>query len=132
MYGNVGKNFVKNIMRVGRERGSLKVVNDQVGNPTNVNDLAYHILKIAATEEYGIYHCTGNGECTWYEFASRIIEFSRINAKVLSCSTNEYPTPTKRPAFSSLDNMMLRCTVGDGMRDWQFALKFFISNFVEK
>lgn len=129
LYGYIGKNFVKTIMKAGRERGSLTVVNDQIGNPTNAVDLAYHVLKIAATDEYGIYHCTGTGECSWFDFASMIIEYAGINATVLPCTTDEYQRPAKRPAYSSLDNMMLRCTVGDEMRSWQNALKCFIEKY---
>lgn len=129
LYGYSGRNFVKTIMKAGRERGALKVVNDQVGNPTNAVDLAHHILKLAVTEEYGIYHCTGNGECSWYDFASKIIEYAGIKATVNPCLTDDYPSPTKRPAYSSLDHMMLRCTVGDEMRYWQDALKCFMENY---
>jgi dTDP-4-dehydrorhamnose reductase len=131
LYGYVGKNFVKTIMKAGRERRVLKVVNDQIGNPTNAADLAYHILKIAATDEYGIYHCTGNRECSWYEFTCKIIEYSGIDAIVTSCTTEEYPSKTKRPAYSALDNMMLRCTVGDEMRNWQDAIKYFLEHYNE-
>ena len=131
LYGYVGNNFVKTIMKVGREKGLLKVVNDQIGNPTNAVDLAYNILRIAETSEYGIYHCTGNGECSWFDFAKKIIEYAGIKATVSPCTTEEYPRPAKRPAYSVLDNMMLRCTVGDKMRNWQDALKSFISKYSE-
>ena len=128
LYGYIGKNFVKTVRRVLREKGGITVVNDQRGNPTNANDLAYHILKLAVTEEYGIYHCTGEGECSWYEFASKIAEFSGYKAGVvLPCSSDEYKSPTKRPEYSSLDNLALRCTVGNEMRNWQDALKEYIS-----
>lgn len=126
LYGYVGKNFVKTMLNAGRKNGSLKVVNDQRGNPTNANDLAHHILKLITTDEYGIYHCTGNGECTWFEFTQKIIEYSGINATVTPCSSSEFPTPTKRPSYSGLDNMMLRNTIGDEMRNWQDALKDYI------
>lgn len=127
LYGYIGGNFVKTIMKLAIDKGEVKVVNDQVGNPTNANDLAHHLLKLALTEEYGIYNCTGNGECSWYEFAKKIIEFSGIEARVNPCTTEEFPTPAKRPEFSSLDNLMLRCTIGDEMRNWESALKEYIS-----
>ncbi|MDU1314676.1 MAG: dTDP-4-dehydrorhamnose reductase [Clostridium septicum] len=128
LYGYFGKNFVYTIMNAGRERGKLTVVNDQRGNPTNAEDLAYHVLKLAVTEEYGIYHCTGDGECTWYDFASKIIEYSGIDCEVLPVTSDEYKTPAKRPEYSSLDNMMLRNTIGDEMREWEEALKCFMNN----
>lgn len=127
LYGYQGKNFVKTVRRVIRERGSITVVNDQRGNPTNANDLAHHLLKLAVTEEYGIYHCTGSGECSWYDFACKIAEYSGFGEVVKSCTSEEYPSPTKRPAYSSLRNLALECTVGDEMRDWQTALKEYIS-----
>lgn len=127
LYGYIGKNFVKTVRRVIRERGGITVVNDQRGNPTNANDLAHHILKLAVTEEYGIYHCTGTGECSWYDFACKIAEYSGYGEVVSPCTSEEYPSPTKRPAYSSLRNLALECTVGDEMRDWQTALKEYIS-----
>ena len=127
LYGYVGKNFVKTVRRVLKEKGKITVVNDQRGNPTNANDLAFHLLKIAVTNDYGIYHCTGEGECSWYEFASKIAEYSGYDPSVVSpCTSDEYPSPTKRPAYSSLDNLALKCGVGNEMRDWQTALKEYI------
>lgn len=126
LYGYNGNNFVKTIIRVAKEKGYLTVVNDQRGNPTNAEDLAHHILKVALTEEYGIYHCTGSGECSWYDFACKIIEYAGINCKIEPVTSEQYKRPAKRPTFSSLDNMMLRCTVGDEMRNWEEALFEFI------
>lgn len=128
LYGYYGPNFVKTIVKAGSERGALTVVNDQLGNPTNAADLSHHILKIADSQEYGVYHCTGEGECSWYDFASLIIELAGVNATVSPCTTEEYPRPAKRPAYSSLENMMLKVTVGDEMRPWQQALQAYFEN----
>lgn len=128
LYGYNGKNFVKTIMKAAKENGHLDVVNDQRGNPTNAEDLAHHILKIALSEEYGVYHCTGKGECSWYDFAVKIVEFSKINCTVSPIDSSQSNRAAKRPAYSSLDNMMLRCTLGDDMRNWEEALKSFIDN----
>ncbi|MDL2323843.1 dTDP-4-dehydrorhamnose reductase [Ruminococcaceae bacterium OttesenSCG-928-A16] len=127
LYGQFGNNFVKTIVRAAREKGSLKVVDDQFGNPTNAEDLAHHILKLAASKEYGLYHCTGNGICNWHAFAAEIVRLWGIEATVAPCTTQEFPRPAKRPAFSALDNAMLRATVGDEMRPWQEALADFYS-----
>lgn len=131
LYGRAGHNFVYTMMKLGKEKESLTVVNDQRGNPTNANDLAYHILRLIETEEYGVYHCTGKGECSWYDFAKRIIELSGGKCKVNSCTSEEYktninPNSADRPEYSSLDNMMLRNTIGDDMRDWEDAIKTFV------
>jgi dTDP-4-dehydrorhamnose reductase len=126
LYGYNGKNFVKTIMKAASERGALTVVDDQRGNPTNAEDLAHHILKLGVCDEYGIYHCTGTGECSWYDFACKIVEFTNIPCKVTPVTSEQYASAAKRPAYSSLDNMMLRCTVGDEMRPWEEALKVFM------
>lgn len=126
LYGYKGNNFVYTMIKLGKERDYISVVNDQVGNPTYANDLAYHILKLIVTEEYGIYHCTNNGECTWYDFAKMIIELCNEHCKVKPCTSEEYKAIAKRPKYSALDNMMLRNTVGDEMRDWKEAIKSFI------
>ena len=128
LYGYIGKNFVKTILNLAKGKDQIKVVNDQIGNPTNANDLAHHILKIALTDNYGIYHCTGAGEASWFDFASLIVEYAHLNCKVLPCSTDEFPRPAKRPQYSSLENLMLRCTVGNEMRPWQDALLSYIQN----
>lgn len=135
LYGYVGKNFVYTMMNLGAQKDSISVVNDQLGNPTNANDLAYHILKLIETDEYGVYHCTGKGECSWFDFATEIMKLSGRNCKVSPCTSDEYkemyPNSAKRPEYSSLDNMMLRCTIGDEMRDWKESLKSFMNN-IEK
>lgn len=131
LYGYVGHNFVYTMLRLGKEKEALNVVNDQKGNPTHANDLAYHIIKLMHTEHYGIYHCTGEEECTWYDFAKEIMALGNRDCKVNPCTSDEYKTPAKRPEYSSLDNMMLRNTIGNEMRPWRDALKAFMDN-IEK
>ncbi len=132
LYGYVGKNFVKTIVRVGKAQKELSVVNDQLGNPTNAADLAHHILKLSLTEEYGTYHCTGEGVCSWCDFAKEIIKLSGSSAVVNACTSEEYkaknPNAASRPQYSALDNTMLRCTVGDEMRNWKDALAVYFEN----
>ncbi len=129
LYGYVGKNFVKTVRKVLREKGVITVVNDQRGNPTSANDLAHHLLLLALCEKYGIYHCTGEGECTWFDFATLIAQLSGYpDGSVKPCTSEEYKSHVKRPAYSSLDNMALRCSVGNSMRDWKIALEQYINN----
>lgn len=127
LYGYIGKNFVKTMRNLGRTKKQITVVNDQFGNPTNANDLVHHILKLAVTEEYGIYHCTGKGKCSWFDFATEIMKLSDLECEVIPCTTEEYPTPAKRPANSSLSHTALELAVGDEMRDWKTAIKEYIS-----
>ncbi|MDR1042823.1 MAG: dTDP-4-dehydrorhamnose reductase [Clostridiales Family XIII bacterium] len=126
LYGYVGNNFVKTILGLAKDRESIKVVDDQIGNPTHANDLAHHLLKIALTDEYGVYHCTGNGVCSWYDFASEIVRLADLDCNVEPCTTEEFPRPAPRPAYSAMDHLMLRCTVGDEMREWERALAGYI------
>lgn len=133
LYGAAGKNFVKTMVNLAKTHDQITVVNDQLGNPTNAVDLAYHLLKLAVSHDYGVYHCTGNGICSWYDFASEIIRLSGENCKVMPISSAEYaaqhPESANRPAWSALDNRMLRCTVGDSMRDWKIAIQDFFTNW---
>lgn len=140
LYGLVGKNFVKTMRKVGRNHSEISVVDDQIGNPTNANDLAYHILKAAITENYGIYHCTGEGECSWADFAEKIMEFSHISCKIKRVSSEEYAElnnrnpdviTAPRPKYSSLNNLTLKCTIGNEMRDWVPALESYITKLGE-
>jgi len=126
LYGKTGNNFVRTIQKLAVERDRITVVYDQVGNPTNANDLAHHLLKIGACEDYGIYHVTGNGICSWFEFAKEITRLSGLDCEVAPCTTEEFPRPAPRPAYSAMDHVMLRATVGDEMRAWQEALAAFI------
>jgi dTDP-4-dehydrorhamnose reductase len=127
LYGSVGTNFVKTILRLARENGAIKVVDDQFGSPTSANDLAYVLLKLALTQDFGIYHCTNNGSCSWFEFASAIVDGAGIPCKKSPCTTAEFPRPAHRPAFSVLDNAHLRATIGDPMRPWQDALAPYLA-----
>lgn len=135
LYGYYGKNFVKTIMNAARKFGKLTVVNDQRGNPTNAADLAHHLIKLLDTEEYGVYHGTGAGECSWYDFAAEIVKSAGISAEVAPCTSTEYkaahPNSADRPSYSALDNGMFRATVGDEFRPWQDALKCFMNNYKE-
>ena len=126
LYGKYGKNFVKTIMHVAKEKGELKVVSDQIGCPTNAEDLAKQILRLVETDAYGTYHCTGSGMCSWYDFACEIIRLSNIPCVVSPCVTGEFPAKAKRPAYSVLDNTKLERVTGAKMPDWKDSIAKFI------
>ena len=88
---------------------------------------------MCVTHEYGLYHCTGEGICSWYDFASEIIRLSGVDASVAPCTSEEYkakhPESADRPKWSALDNRMLRCTVGNDVRDWKEALACFFAHW---
>ncbi len=134
LYGYAGNNFVKTMLRLARQNGGVTVVDDQLGNPTNAADLAHEILNLLVTKEYGVYHCTGEGVCSWCEFAAEIIRLSGIPATVTPCTTEQFIAGAKkqiapRPAYSALENAMLKATIGNEMRDWKTALACFFENY---
>ena len=135
LYGYVGRNFAKTMIRLAKEHGSISVVGDQMGNPTNANDLAYEMLVLAASEEYGTYHCTNNGTCSWFDFACAVVDAAGVPCERESLTSAEYkrrfPKSADRPAYSSLDNARLRETVGDEMRPWREALATYMENLPE-
>lgn len=135
LYGYVGHNFVKTMRKLGKSHDQITVVNDQLGNPTSANDLAYEILKIALTDNYGIYHCTNKGTCSWCDFAAAIMEGLNLGCKVIPVTSKQYkaanPASADRPAFSSLQNEHLEKTIGDEMRTWQNALTTYLKNLPE-
>lgn len=122
LYGVVGKNFVKTIAVAAKKQGELKVVADQFGSPTNVCDLAFAACGLIGTNEFGIFHGSGAGHCSWFEFASEIVSCFKIEAKVKPCMSSEFVRPAKRPKFSIMENLMFKLTIGDVFRPWKAAL----------
>lgn len=129
LYGYEGNNFVRTMIRLMSEHDEVKVVNDQIGNPTSTADLSHAILKTVGFKAApGVYHATCQGDASWYDFAVKIKDLWQLPAKVLPCTTEEFPRPAPRPAFSSLRNLMLESTVGDDLRPWEEALETFYKN----
>lgn len=87
------------------------------------------MLCIALTDEFGVYHVTGKNICSWFDFAQEIIRLSGLPCEVTPCSTEEFPRPAKRPAYSALAHYMLPYTVGDRMRPWQEALAEYMLSY---
>ncbi|MEE8185221.1 MAG: dTDP-4-dehydrorhamnose reductase [Thermodesulfobacteriota bacterium] len=127
LYGKTGKNFVKTILNIAREKDELRVVNDQRGAPTYVKDLAEMISKIARTEAYGLYHASGGGYCTWYEFALEILRLADIKKEVVPTSSSELNRPAPRPANSALTSIALK-QIGIEPRQWKEAIKEFMAD----
>lgn len=139
LYGWSGKNFVYTMIRAMNSHDSVKVVNDQKGTPTNCVTLAGVILRIIGKRAEGesvpngIYHVTDLGETTWFEFTNEIKRQSlergiltNRNCTVNPCSTDEYPTPAKRPAYSVLDKTKVQRTLGVKLPDWRESLAGFL------
>ena len=131
LYGAEGKNFVKTMLRLARQNGVIKVVNDQWGSPTNAADLADAVLRLAVTDQYGIYHAVNTGVCSWYDFACRIVDQKGISCEKLPLTSSEYkamcPASADRPAYSVLTTQKLETMIGRQMRTWQVAIDDFLA-----
>lgn len=126
LYSTFGNNFVKTILRLAGERSELNVVSDQVGSPTYAEDLARAIVTIMENDDRGmlegVYHFSDDGICSWYDFASEIVRISGLPCQVKPVTTDEYPTKTKRPAYSVLDKTKIKKTFGVSVPNWQDSL----------
>lgn len=128
VYGEYGPNFVKTMLKLAKEKSELGVVCDQIGSPTYTVDLASFIIELVQTERYGVFHCTNSGTCTWYEFAKAIFEEANINIKVNPLTSEQYPTPAKRPNYSVLNHLALKLNGFESPRHWREGLKSFLNN----
>lgn len=126
LYSTHGANFVKTMMRLGRERASLNVVADQIGTPTHAGDLADALIALSAAPPQNrreIYHFTNEGVTSWYDFAVEIMRGCRLECQVNPIRTKDYPTPAKRPPYSVLDKGKIRQTLPSPIRHWREALE---------
>jgi len=130
LYSSFGENFVKTIIRKGKEKGLLKVVFDQIGSPTYAADLASAVIQIVSgvirnqTAFYaGIYQYSNEGVCSWYDFATEIIREAGIECNVLPVRSSEYPTRAKRPHYSVLDKSKIKETYNLEIPHWRSSLQ---------
>ncbi len=147
LYGFEGKNFVYTMTKLMNSKDTISVVNDQKGSPTCAVDLATVIIKIIVTSQnahslfgknsaipYGLYQFTNEGETSWYNFAQKIKEvgkkFKRINQNctVNPCSTEEYPTPAKRPAYSTMSKEKIKKALKIKIPSWESSLENFMKS----
>ena len=125
LYSTFGNNFVKTMLRLGREREQLGIVFDQVGTPTYAHDLAQAIMTaIEQGVKPGIFHFSDEGVCSWYDFAKAIHRMAGINScQVSPLHTEEYPTPASRPHYSVLDKTKIKQTYGIVIPQWEESLQ---------
>ncbi len=126
VFGKNGNNFIKTMLRLGREREELSVVSDQWGSPTYTKDLAPLLCDMVATEKYGVYHATNEGVTNWADFAKEIFKAAEISCKVHPVSTEEYPTKAVRPKNSRLSKTCLDEAGFTRLPDWQDALRRYL------
>ena len=121
-----GGNFVETMIRLGREKGALRVVDDQTMSPTATADVARVLLRMLAEGcAPGLYHVVNGGSATWFEFAREIVRLAGVETAVTPCSSEEYPTRAARPRYSVLDNAKAEAAFG-AMPPWQDALECYL------
>ncbi|MCR9285769.1 dTDP-4-dehydrorhamnose reductase [bacterium] len=129
VYSSFGNNFVKTMIRLGRERDQLGVVFDQIGTPTYARDIANAILKLinqmlsGRQIQWGVYHFSNEGVTSWYDFAKAIFDIKGIDCEVKPIETKDYPTPAKRPPFSVLNKEKIKANFGIKVPHWRDSLK---------
>lgn len=126
VFGQNGNNFIKTMLRLGKEKDSLNIVSDQLGSPTYTFDLSKLIVDMIQTDNYGIYHATNEGICSWFEFAKKIFDYSNININLNPITTEQYPTKAKRPKNSTMSKKSLLENGFDLLPTWEDALKRYL------
>ena len=128
VFGVNGKNFIKTMLRLGKERGAVSVVNDQIGSPTYTYDLARLLVDMIQTDKYGRYHATNEGLCSWYEFACEIFRQAGMNeVAVTPVSSAEYPaSKAKRPMNSRIGKEKLSENGFERLPEWKDALSRYL------
>jgi len=132
LYSAFGNNFVKTMLKAGKDKKRVSVVFDQTGTPTNAADLAAAIVSIIDSKRFaaGIYHFSNEGVCSWYDFAKAIFEIKNIDCKVLPVESEQYPVIAQRPAYSVLNKQKIKDTYGIQILHWRESLsKYLIENF---
>ncbi|MGQ9645858.1 MAG: dTDP-4-dehydrorhamnose reductase [Thermodesulfobacteriota bacterium] len=133
LYGKHGRNFVVSILRQAREKGVLRVVNDQMGSPTYTVDLSQAISLLIQRGAQGIFHVANRDTCTWYDYAQTILEFTGVEGvKVVPISSKQLAAPAVRPAYSVLDTTKLKREIGLTLRPWKEALRDYLSSCRER
>lgn len=127
VFGVNGNNFIKTMLRLGKERGAVGVVSDQIGSPTYTYDLAKLVIDMIQTDKYGVYHVTNDGLCSWYEFACEIFKQAGLDVKVTPLTTAEYPAKAARPFNSRMSKDKLINAGFDMLPSWQDALKRYLN-----
>jgi dTDP-4-dehydrorhamnose reductase len=121
-----GLNFVKTMLKLARERGEVKVVSDEFVTPTYTKAAADQIVRLAGAPDSGLFHATPQGQCSWYEFAQAIFQYSGTTVKLHEAKSSDFPAKVPRPGYSVLDNKRLREFGMDIMPEWRDCLKRYL------
>lgn len=128
LYSEYGRNFVKTMLRLGKEREEISVVFDQVGTPTYAGDLAEAMCKVLEASERGafqpgIYHYSNEGVCSWYDFTVKILQAAGLPCRVKPIESKDYPSPTARPPYSVLNKKKIKATYDLAIPHWEESLR---------
>lgn len=126
VFGLHGNNFIKTMIRLGKERGAVSVVNDQIGSPTYTPDLSRLLADMIVTDKYGRYHATNEGLCSWYDFAVEIFKQAKLDVAVTPVSSDAFPVKAKRPHNSRMDKSKLTENGFELLPTWQDALRRYL------
>lgn len=132
LYGNHpcrakgGQNFVDLMLRLAREHGHVRVVDDEYVSPTSTADLASQIVSLSGCDAYGLYHATAEGSCSWYEFAREIFSVAEMDVKLEIASSTEFPSKVPRPRYSVLENRGLKAIGLNSFEPWQSGLRNYV------
>lgn len=132
VFGLHGNNFIKTMLRLGKERGAVSVVNDQIGSPTYTPDLSRLLADMILTDKYGRYHATNEGLCSWYDFAVEIFKQANLDVAVTPVSSDAFPVKAKRPHNSRMDKSKLTENGFELLPTWQDALGRYLLELEEK
>mgnify|MGYP001398690001 CR=1 FL=1 len=127
LYGRGGNNFPETMLRMAEKGDPIRVVEDQVLAPTYCEDLARAVVKLLPTREYGLYHISNGGSCSWYRFAGEIFRLAGLDPVLEPISSEELGRPARRPAYSVLDNGKLTAVIGEELPAWDQALARYVS-----
>ena len=126
VFGLHGNNFIKTMLRLGKERGAVSVVNDQIGSPTYTPDLSRLLVDMIVSDKYGRYHATNEGLCSWYDFAVEIFKQAKLDVAVTPVSSDAFPVKAKRPHNSRMDKSKLTENGFELLPTWQDALRRYL------
>jgi len=132
VFGVNGHNFVTTMLRLGKEKERITVVNDQIGSPTYAEDLAALLCELLRTEKYGVYHATNEGFCSWFDFAQSCMRLAGLQCEVFPVTTKAYGAKAKRPLNSRLSKRSLLEAGFSLLPAWQDALERYMALLAEK
>ena len=121
-----GNNFVNLMLKLAKERDEVRVVDDEVLTPTFTEDIARQIISMSSIDDYGLYHATAQGSCSWHKFAAKIFELSKAKVKLSVADAGEFPMKVSRPKYSVLENDKLKSLNLDTMPNWEDGLRRYM------